>query len=1268
MQQPRTRPSFPLRFVLVLALALLSGRGAQAEDEGTQPFPAAGLMPKAEIGADRFLAEHPEADGRGIVVAIFDTGVDPGAPGLQTTTDGKPKIVDLVDGSGSGDVDTTTVRKAQDGVLLGLSGRKLKVTGLACPKNAWHVGLKPAFELFPRGLVRRLKKKRRKAWDEAQRAAEVALTREITRLEAEKTPAAAKERKEARKRLEQLQALQGGYEDPGPIYDCVVFHDGTVWRAVIDTDEDADLADEKALSTYRLAQEWATFSDEARLNYGINVYDAGKRLSIVVDCGAHGTHVAGIVAAHYPDKPELNGVAPGAQIVSVKIGDTRMGSSSMGTGEERGLIAALRNGCQLINMSYGGPTPTPNRTRMEKLYTEIVNEHGVIFVSSAGNEGPALSTVAGPGGTCEALFGVGAYVSPQMARAQYALRKAGKPTEYTWSSRGPTTDGARGVDFSAPGGAIAPVPNWLLQGSTQMNGTSMSSPNLCGGVALLLSGLKAKSIAWSPSRIRRALANTARPVAGIEPLALGYGLVQMPEAFDYTLTWKDEPEEDARFRLTLRDRDDARGLYLREPAETNRVCVERVRVKPLFREDEDHETRIGFSMRLALKATQDWIEVPTHLALQYGGGRFEIRVDPRKLAAGKVHFGEVLAIDADAPERGAMFRLPVTVLRPETVENPWRAKLTLEAGSIERRFFTVPAGATWADLKVRTVDADAARLLVLHAQQLSPGRHFKEDNFEAWLDMDPGETVSRSFAVMGGRTLELALAQYWSSLGQGSFDVELAFHGLVPDSTQVHFDGADLVTYVDVDVPFGRERLDPKAEAKTLRRRLRPVDFEIHAGDAERDMLPRGRLIHQAVLTYRIELDGRARIQPRTFQGLYEDIYESWSSALWMLFDKNKRRLGTGPLWGDRAIALDKGTYTLRLHVRHEDPKRLEAIRDAILYLDMKLGKPVKLPIFGSGEALLAGSPRFEAREVQAGDRVRLWLAPPSAGSLPKLAQAGDMLLGQIYFGAKDEESFGSGRRPGGWPLSLHLPPEPAEKKKPKQVDDDSKDAKPDPLEATREAVRDLEVARLGALRKAQEKKAFATLAAEILREHPGYLPVLVEQLKLADGKGPPHAERRSREAVVRAAERIIQRIDTVRLAAHFGRKDAPKTAKAKALDARMKMRRDALVEALFRKARVEAAAGSSQSKAFEATYAALKRWVAIDEDRFLALRVQRARARARLGEALGLVRAKLEKKSGARKLYEVELELLEALGWTHWVKQRRAWLAIRFPSAYPPF
>lgn len=114
-----------------------------------------------------------------MIVAILDTGVDPAAAGMQVCPDGRPKVIDLIEATGSGDVDTRTVAKpsaggssgssASSGVeIVGLSGRTLRLNpAWSNPSGAWRIGAKRAFDVFAGPLKARVSARMKQDADKA---------------------------------------------------------------------------------------------------------------------------------------------------------------------------------------------------------------------------------------------------------------------------------------------------------------------------------------------------------------------------------------------------------------------------------------------------------------------------------------------------------------------------------------------------------------------------------------------------------------------------------------------------------------------------------------------------------------------------------------------------------------------------------------------------------------------------------------------------------------------------------------------------------------------------------------------------------------------------------------------------------------------------------------------------------------------------------------------------------------------------------------------
>lgn len=85
------------------------------------------------------------------------------------------------------------------------------------------------------------------------------------------------------------------YADLGPVYDCVLFHDGTKWVCCVDTTEEGDLEKCPLLGEYSVTHEYAPLTTQDQLNFSINVHNDGNVLELVGLCCKFALKVHGVL-------------------------------------------------------------------------------------------------------------------------------------------------------------------------------------------------------------------------------------------------------------------------------------------------------------------------------------------------------------------------------------------------------------------------------------------------------------------------------------------------------------------------------------------------------------------------------------------------------------------------------------------------------------------------------------------------------------------------------------------------------------------------------------------------------------------------------------------------------------------------------------------------------------------------------------------------------------------------------------------------------------
>jgi serine protease AprX len=150
----------------------------------------------------------------------------------------------------------------------------------------------------------------------------------------------------------------------------------------------------------------------------------------------------------------------------------------------------------VTNNSWGCPPSEGCNVTSLQAAVEAQRAAGIVMVVSAGNSGPACSTISDPPGFYDAVYSVGAL-------------NTGADTIASFSSRGPVTaDGSMRLkpDISAPGTGTRSATRGSDSAYQSLSGTSMASPHVAGAVALLLS---ARPLLRGDVMATRNLLNTA---------------------------------------------------------------------------------------------------------------------------------------------------------------------------------------------------------------------------------------------------------------------------------------------------------------------------------------------------------------------------------------------------------------------------------------------------------------------------------------------------------------------------------------------------------------------------------------------------------------------------------------------------------------------------------------------------------------------------------------------------------------------------------------
>ena len=614
-------------------------------------------------GVSKFLSLHPEYDGRGTIIFILDTGVDMGIAGLQKTSTGETKVIDVRDFTGEGDIPVYKAEEDDGNFVNEDMGYSVKgADKIKSPDGEYYIGV-----LTEKHLI-----------NSNSNSADL-----------------------------------NGNGNTHDKYYMVTFKDASGdWVVYIDTNGDGDLSDETPIKDYDKDQQYFQFKTTKPLpplDFALNVYPDEKRISLFFDDGFHGTHVAGIAAGYMIDGSTVNGVAPGAKIIALKIGDNLFtGGATVTESMKKAYLYAdkiskeRKEPC-IVNMSFGIGAEIEGHAEMEEFLTKLMKDNPYLYICVAnGNEGPGISSQGLPS-SADYVFSSGAVLTKSVGRDLYGA-KLNRDIIIYFSSRGGEVDKP---DVVSPGAAFSTVPNYMPM--DRFWGTSMASPYSSGVMSLLLSAaVKEYPDTRIPSEMLfKAVRQSATYMEDYTWLDQGHGYINAANAWETIKKYIDQGEVKNYEHYTISSLapnmpdNKAPNLYLRDGSfitgkETFRYLIRR----------DNFQNENKFYRSYNIKTDADWIlpiQKKTYLRNDQPTA-IDIQLDKSKLNKPGLYCGRISATRDDFTKMPE-FDMLATVVMPYEFDasNNYRMEWKnekVDIGMVNRYFVEMPAGQTTMHIKL----------------------------------------------------------------------------------------------------------------------------------------------------------------------------------------------------------------------------------------------------------------------------------------------------------------------------------------------------------------------------------------------------------------------------------------------------------------------------------------------------------------------------------------------------------------------------------------